>query len=70
MALANSYPTHADAKAAIEALGFTPSRRFDRLWSKSSTLHDGRPTVAVVEIREQLVDAKWGQPNYFTVEFL
>lgn len=64
-----SYPSQAAAIADVEAAGFKQSDKFPQFWTKPSTNTFGAPTLAIVEIVEQIVAPVWGQPNYFTVEF-
>lgn len=68
--LKRSYPSKAEAVAAVEIRGFKNSGpAFPQFWTKPSTNTWGAPMLAIVEIVEQSVAPKWGQPNYFTVEF-
>lgn len=69
-ALKWSYPSKAEAIAAIEVRGFKNSGpAFPQFWTKPSTNTFGAPMLAIIEIVEQVVDPKWNKPNYFEVQF-
>lgn len=65
-----SYPSKADAVAAVEIRGFKNSGpAFPQFWTKPSTNTFGAPMLAIVEIVEQIVAPQWGGGSYFEVRF-